>query len=291
MTLVSVIIPHYNDLENLSLCLDLLARQTLPRRDFEIVVADNNSACGLARVAEACGARALLVPAPVQGAAAARNAGLAAARGENLAFLDSDCRPAPDWLERGLAALAKTDLVGGRVDIVFVDPARPTPVEAYEAVFAFDFKRYIEKSGFCGAGNMFVRRADFDRVGPFRGGVSEDRDWSQRAVALGLALRFAPDVVVAHPARRDWSALARKTRRVVGELYLLRQQQSPGVLAWAVYLALVLASPFVHAFKLAGSTKVSGVSLKLAAIAVLFRLRWSRFFWYLDLLRTGDVRS
>jgi hypothetical protein len=53
----------------------------------------------------------------------------------------------------------------------------------------------------------------------------------------------------------------------------------------------VLASPFVHAFKLAGSTKVSGVSLKLAAIAVLFRLRWSRFFWYLDLLRTGDVRS
>ncbi len=105
MTLVSVIIPHRDDLENLRLCLDLLDRQTF--RDFEIVVADNNSACGFAKVLDVCGPRALVVPAPLQGAAHARNAALAVALGRNLAFIDSDCRPAENWLERGLAKFAR----------------------------------------------------------------------------------------------------------------------------------------------------------------------------------------
>src|ERR1700727_3704839 len=54
--LVSVIIPHYNDLANLKRCIDLLAAQTVPRSQFEIVVADNNSSCGLNEVEGVCGA-------------------------------------------------------------------------------------------------------------------------------------------------------------------------------------------------------------------------------------------
>src|SRR5207248_7276046 len=92
--LVSVIIPHFNDTDNLERCLQLLAAQTLPANQFEVIVADNNSAGGLAAVETICGVRARVVPAPIQGAAEARNAGVAAARGQVLAFLDSDCRPA-----------------------------------------------------------------------------------------------------------------------------------------------------------------------------------------------------
>jgi glycosyltransferase involved in cell wall biosynthesis len=280
-----VIIPHYDDLENLRLCLALLARQTLSPQDFEIVVADNNSPCGFDQVAAVCGPDVILVPAPLQGAAHARNAALAIARGKTLAFLDSDCRPAPDWLARGLGALRDGAVIAGKVEVVFADPARPTPAEAYEAVFAFDFRRYTRK-GFCGAGNMFVRRADFDRVGPFRSGVPEDKDWSRRAVRAGFALRYDDTVVVGHPARRDWPELARKTRRVVEEIHGLRRIERESALGWAVYLAGLIASPFVHAFRLAFSRKISGVRLKGAAILLLFRLRWRRFFWFLELLRT-----
>jgi GT2 family glycosyltransferase len=48
--LVSVLIPHYNDLANLERCLTLLARQTLPQEQFEVLVADNNSRCGIEEV-------------------------------------------------------------------------------------------------------------------------------------------------------------------------------------------------------------------------------------------------
>ena len=108
--LVSVIIPHYNDLANLKRCIDLLAAQTVPHSQFEIVVADNNSSCGLKEVEGVCGVFARVVPAPVQGAGPARNAAIAASLGDILAFAGlRDCRPARDWLERGLAALSNAD--------------------------------------------------------------------------------------------------------------------------------------------------------------------------------------
>ena len=104
---VSVIVPHFNDLANLRACLALLKAQTLPADDVEIIVADNNSTVGLDAVRAVCGERTVVVNAPIQGAAAARNTGVEASRGRILAFIDSDCRPAPDWLTNGVAALSR----------------------------------------------------------------------------------------------------------------------------------------------------------------------------------------
>ncbi len=209
---VSVIIPHYNDLANLERCMRLLAAQSLPLSQFEIVVADNNSRCGLEEVERACGGLARVVAAPIQGAGAARNAAVEASRGRVLAFIDSDCRPTPTWLENGLAALSGAQIVGGQVDVDVEDPAHPTAVEAFEKVFAFNFKRYIQELGFSGSGNMFVSREIFDRVGGFRGHVAEDADWGRRAVAANYRFRYAPSVVVSHPARRNWARSGGKSR-------------------------------------------------------------------------------
>ena len=61
---ISVIIAHYNDLENLGRCMVLLGEETLPPDDFEVVVADNNSRCGIEEVKRVCGNRAHVVPLP-----------------------------------------------------------------------------------------------------------------------------------------------------------------------------------------------------------------------------------
>lgn len=283
---VSVILPHYNDLDNLGLCLDRLARQTLSPERYEIVVADNNSRCGLAAVAAVCGGRARVVPAPIQGAGEARNAAIAAARGAALAFTDSDCRPEPDWLERGLEALANADVVGGRVVVTVQDRAHPTPVETFELAFAFNTRRYVLDHHYCVTANMFARREVFDAVGKFRTGVSEDVDWGWRATGLGLKMVYAPDAVVAHPARRDWGELTRKTRRTAEELYRLACEQPRGRLKWLVRAWAFLAAPVSGVFEVASAPNLNSARERLDAYLVLLRFRVWRFFEYNRLFLT-----
>jgi glycosyltransferase involved in cell wall biosynthesis len=274
---VSVIIPHYNDLENLERCVGLLAAQTLPHSRFEVVVADNNSRCGIDEVRRVCGDFVRVIHAPIQGAGAARNAAVDASRGKVLAFIDSDCRPSTTWLERGLAALSKAQIVGGQVDVDYEDPTHPTAVEAFERVFAFNFKRYIEEVGFSGSGNMFVPREIFDTVGGFRSGVAEDLDWGRRAVAANYRFRYAAEVVVSHPARRNWPELTQKWRKATREAYAAAVETPNGRFRWLLRSFAILASPFVHWTIVARSKKLETVQQRLMAIGILFRIRFWRF--------------
>jgi GT2 family glycosyltransferase len=255
----------------------MLAAQTLPSGRFEIVVADNNSSCGLKEVEAVCGTLARVVPAPIQGAGPARNAAVAASRGVILAFTDSDCRPSPDWLESGVAALARADMVGGRVVVDVLDPRNPTAVEAYEMVFAFDLKRYVERKHFSATANMFVTRAVFDRVGGFRLGVVEDMDWGHRAFALGYRWAYAPEARVSHPARHDWPDLLKKSRRLTDEFYTTEMEKSCGRFRWILRNWIVLVSPFIHAVKVFRSDKLDRPDLRVRALGILFRIRFWRF--------------
>lgn len=274
---ISVLIPHYNDLANLDRCLDLLVRQSLPRESFEIIVADNNSPIGIAAVRAAVGPRATVVPAPEQGAGPARNAAAAAAQAPAFAFTDSDCLPAPDWLERGLAALERSDVVGGAVTTTAQDPARPTPSEAFELVFAFQIKRYVERKGFCVTANLFVTRAAFSAIGGFRNGISEDEEWGRRAITVGHRTVYDSSVRVSHPARRNWDELRRKWTRLTRERYVLTREQRFGRLIWIAKSWLILLSPFLHSAKVLISPQLKTARARLGAIAILFRSRAYRF--------------
>jgi len=274
---LSVIIPHYNDIENLVRCVGLLHDQSVDGDRVEIVVADNNSAIGLDAVKARVGDKAKVIAAPEQGAGPARNAAVAASTGDVLAFIDSDCRPQRDWLERGLAALAATDMVGGRVDIVAVDPARPNPIEAFEMATAFPIRDYIERKSFTVTANLFVPRAIFDKVGPFRSAVSEDVDWCRRAVAMGYRLSYAEEVAVAHPARATWAELSRKWRRTTSESFMLTMERSGGRGRWLLQCLAVLASIAPHGAKILVTPKLKGMAARLGAIATLIRIRWFRF--------------
>jgi glycosyltransferase involved in cell wall biosynthesis len=280
---VSVVIPHYNDLDALSICIASLQRQTWPAEGMEVIVADNNSACGLdAVIAVATGCR--VVPAPVQGAGPARNAGAAAARGEILAFIDSDCDPQPNWVENGVRALANYDFAGGRVVTAARNPLRPTPVEAWEVVFGFDFERYILVEGYTGSGNMWVWRKIFDAVGGFRAGVAEDMDWSFRARAAGFRLGYEPAVVVSHFARSDWPELLKRWRRVLAEHYLLTREKPFGMLRWAARTGGMPLSIAPHSLKVLRSDRLLSARDKLSSLAVLVAHRLWRTYYMARLM-------
>lgn len=284
---ISVVIPHYRDLAGLDLCLRALAAQTYRASDFEIVVADNNSPEGEAAVAEVIGGRARLVVVEEKGAGPARNGGVTLARGEILAFTDSDCVPEPAWLAEGLAALSDYDFVGGRVTVLVDDLSAMSDAEAFERVFAFDFKTYIEKKGFTGAGNLFCSRAVFDRVGGFRASVSEDVEWSFRARGMGLRLGYAPRAVVGHPARRTWQELWAKWRRVNAETYRLYRERPAGRLIWMLRSFALPLSAIVHTPKVFASDQLVGPSQRLGAVGTLFKLRLWRLVDALRLMGQG----
>jgi glycosyltransferase involved in cell wall biosynthesis len=101
--LVSVIIPTYNRAGLVRQAVASVKAQTF--RDFEVVVVDDGGTDGTYEVLSAdCELRVLRHP-HRQGVAAARNLGVAAARGEWLAFLDSDDLWLPDKLARQISWL------------------------------------------------------------------------------------------------------------------------------------------------------------------------------------------
>ena len=277
---VSVVVPHYDDLVRLDSCLARLESQTLHRSRYEVIVADNGSSAGPEAVAGVIAGRARLVFAAERGAGPARNCGAAAATGPVLAFTDADCLPAADWLEQGLAALADParDFLGGHVAVLVADRSRMTGAEAFEAIFAFDNRTYVERKGFSITANLFVPRAVFERVGPFRTQVSEDLDWCWRARTLGYRIGYADQVRIAHPARRDWPQLRSKWQRLMAEsraLWIDRRRPELGWLArtWLLPLSILRDLPRV----LGPSSCLPDWRSRFAALGTLIHLRFWRF--------------
>lgn len=275
---IAIIIPHYNDVVRLERCLSALMENDLS--NCEVLVVDNGSPQPLTETqVKFPGVRFVIEV--EKGAAAARNRGVQETSAPRLMFIDADCLPAPDWLAIGRQVADRADLIGGRVEVFDETPPPRSGAEAFEAVFAFDFRHYIEVQGFSGTGNLITRRDVFEDVGPFRGGVSEDRDWSFRATAKGYRLIYEDDLRVGHPSRQDWPALRAKWRRIMQEMF----GQTGGSLRARIKWALKgLAMPFsilMHLPKVLTSPKLSGPGDRLRAATTLIRLRLLRMVWML----------
>jgi GT2 family glycosyltransferase len=208
---LSVVVPVLDQAVELAEQLDaLIAQET--SMPFEVLVADNGSRD---RTPEVIAERAASDPrvrrvdaSHRRGAAAARNAGVAVASGDALAFCDADDVVAPGWLQSLADALTDADVVAGAFDFGRLNGAGAvrTPAE-YSASF-----------GFLPAGlgaNLAVRRSAFESVGGFAEDLlaGEDVDLSWRLQLAGLVFASSPDAVVAKRERADTTA---RRRQLVG---------------------------------------------------------------------------
>jgi GT2 family glycosyltransferase len=273
-----VIIPHYNDVTRLTRGLKALMAND--RTGVEIVVVDNGSTQSLDAVMQAFPQVRFLVE-PEKGAAAARNRGVAETDAPLLFFIDADCVAAPDWLVTARRVAPLADLVGGRVDVFDETPPPRSGAEGFETVFAFNFRNYIEVQGFTGAGNLVTTRAVFEDVGGFRNGVSEDLEWSKRAVAMGYRLIYRDELVVSHPSRSDWTALRHKWRRMTQELFATNGTDLRGRLRWGLRALAMPVSALVHMPKVIRNPKLAGAGERARAGLTLVRLRLLRMGWML----------
>lgn len=217
---VSVIVPVYNDKVRLLRCIEALESQNWPDEKFEVLVVDNNSHDDpipiTKRFPHVRWGRELY-----PGAYAARNRGIRAARGEIIAFTDSDCMPDPKWIAEGVKALTEdrnAGLAGGQICLFFADPKRLTPAELFERKKAFRHEEQIRKYFFAVTANLFTWKSVIDRVGFFDQCLKSggDVEWGNRVHRAGYSLVYAPAAKVFHPARRKLADLHSKTVRVVG---------------------------------------------------------------------------
>ncbi|MDZ3833699.1 MAG: glycosyltransferase [Sphingopyxis sp.] len=280
---VTVIVPHYQDPDNLANCLAHLARQTYPAALFEIVVADNGSAIARDRLDQVVDGRATVVIETRKGAGLARNAAAAVAKGEVLAFIDSDCLATPDWLRWGVMALHGAGFVGGDVTIADPQGREHSGAEAFEKVFAFNMRSYAHDKNFAGSGNLFVRRADFEKVGGFKVGISEDMEWSHRAAAHGLALAFEERALVTHPPRRNWAELTRKWKRVSEELYAIACSRPNGRLTWFARSLAMPLSAIAHLPRMFACRDIT-MGARFRGAGVLIAIRMWRMVYGLKLM-------
>ncbi|HEV2405394.1 MAG TPA: glycosyltransferase [Ktedonobacterales bacterium] len=201
---VSVVVPVYNRPRHIQSCLRSLFAQTYPHSAYEIVVVDDGSTDDTAEVAREAGREwdgALSVVSQANGGpASARNAGIAAARGEVVAFIDSDCEADADWLEIVVGALRRAcaDGAGGPIQNVMPPGWIPNYLESA------NFFRHRARKGkvdYLLTANVAFRRSALLSVGGFterEGAWGEDADLSFRLIATGHTLLLAPGGRVKH---------------------------------------------------------------------------------------------
>ena len=95
--MISVIIPTFNEEENIAQCLVSLTHQTVARTEYEIIVVDGGSKDASCTIAEKYADRVFTQTSKKVGGA--RNDGFMAAKGEIIATTDADCILPPAWIE------------------------------------------------------------------------------------------------------------------------------------------------------------------------------------------------
>jgi glycosyltransferase involved in cell wall biosynthesis len=216
---ISVVVPVWNDERRIGQCIEALKGQSLHPDLFEIIVVDNGSTDSTAAVVSGH-TDVVLLQEPQPGSYAARNRGLAHARGEYVAFTDSDCVPERDWIETGLKAIEGRSEIGiaaGRV-------AFCEPTETYNRA-CLNYERYLSmrqednaREGVVITANWFSRKSVLLQHGGFDAALKSggDHELSRKVSKSGLQTIYVATAVVVHPPRTQIADITAKARRVVG---------------------------------------------------------------------------
>ncbi len=255
---ISVVIPVFNDAENLMHCLDALRHSSV--EDFEVIVVDDGSTDDSARIARK--ADAVLVSTGRQmGPATARNLGALEAAAPLLFFLDADVCAHPDTLSHAVSELDAHPEVAAVIGSYDDSPLEERFISQYKNLFhRFVHQTARREAGTfwtgCGAirRDVFVSMGGFDTS--FRRPSIEDIELGVRMIRAGHKIVLCPDMQVQHRKRWTfvglvrtdlmdraipWTQVILKSQRMPDDLNLKQSQRISAALTCALIPAAVAA--------------------------------------------------
>ena len=191
--MISVIIPVYNYERYLGEAIESVLSQTY--QDLEVIVVDDGSTDRSGDVARSFAGRGVRYCQEVHaGIGPARNKGVELAQGEFMAFLDADDRWPLEKIELQLRAFENDPAL----EMVFGQALQLQNGPAWEAGVR---DKNLAVDGMVPGmvpGTMLIKRAAFDRVGKFQGGlkVGEFIDWYARAIELKVRSLVLPELLL-----------------------------------------------------------------------------------------------
>lgn len=200
--IVSIIVPAKDSAQTIEKCLHALKNQQGLSfgKDYEIILVDDGSSDNTAKIGKQM--LVTVIQQENRGPAAARNKGAQAARGELLAFTDSDCVPQSSWLQEIISPFCDTHVIGvkgayrcNEKNIV----ARFVQMEfeyKYRAMASQSTIDFIDTYSAAYRRDVFLQNNGFDENFPVPS--VEDQELSFRLAGKGYKMVFQPSALVFH---------------------------------------------------------------------------------------------
>lgn len=202
---VSVIVPAHNSEATIEKCIESLLNQEYPKDKYEIIIVDNKSRDRTAKIVKSFPVH-YAEEKEIRSAYAARNRGIKQAKGQILAFVDSDCAASRDWLIKGVEGFENVHVgcVGGGIR----GGDKPaTYVEKYlckKNIISQEEKPKDLPFPYAKTANAFYRKDVFNKIGLFEekwiSGGDADLSWRMQ-LETDYKIKFSSDAVVFHKHR------------------------------------------------------------------------------------------
>lgn len=248
--LVSIVIPCYNSERYIEKCLWSLVLQetSIP---YEIIVVDSSKDSTPLIIEQKFPSVKLIRRTQRTLPGEGRNIGVAAASGDIIAFIDSDCIASKNWLESAVNKVSETyPVVGGSVR-----NANPqTLISIADYILAFnEFLPSMpgRKTTFMPTCNLFCQKKAFDEIGGFRADLLAGEDTLfNYEMAKKYRLLFNPEIKISHHNRDNFRNFYRHHYNFGGYSALLRKKiKLPGHI-FAKYPLLALLVPFARTIRI-----------------------------------------
>lgn len=268
-----------------------LKKQSLPTEFWEAIVVNNDPELPLKLpVGFSVSYQLHLLEEPKPGSYAARNKGISQAKGEILAFTDSDCLPDKDWLKNASEFFSQDfkkeiGILTGPVPLFFKNPESLSDAEVYEKYTGFTTESYA-KEGHAITANWFSYKSVIEEFGSFNAELKSNGDSELSGkISRGYQIVYSEDILVQHPARYYAADLVNKYKRLLGGTYTRKYQGN--IQGFKIFFLGFAVKRYRFALK-----KILTVSPKesWAILKVCHAINRGALIEYYNLVKGGDTK-